>query len=268
MKVVVEYVLLENLLINFIVLKTTCLIFKEKSKLLLLAAFLCACLTVALPALALSKTGSFLVQIGLTILSVCICFKFTTFKKFISVFCCQFLAAFIYGGACYFFEALFGISSTLIVLAVVVVVFMIVNVLCRKIYKKRAVENFCFQVEIETDGKKTKWKAFLDSGNFLFDGLTQTPVTLINFKVFASIFSDISLEDVLRRSEKLKKLKFAHYINLGTLSSSNKILVFQVDKLCIDGKALQKPMLGLCLQNFNSAFGTDILLHNSVANYA
>lgn len=265
MKIVIEYVLLENLLINLIVLKTTSLIIKEKGCLFLLSALLCAGFTVVLPALALSGLGSFLVQIGLTILCVCISFKFVRWKKFFQIFCCQFLSAFIYGGACYFFESLFGISSLLIVLAVVVTIFLIVQFLIKKINRKKAIENFCFDVEIESGGKTSKWKAFLDSGNLLFDPLTQNPVTLINFKVFSSIFQNIDLEDVLRRSEKLKRLKFAHYINFNTLGKNDKLLVFQVDKLCIDGKTLEKPTLGLSLKNFNAAFGSDIILHNHFA---
>ena len=129
-----------------------------------------------------------------------------------------------------------------------------------------SIDKFCFDVEIDAEHTKTYWKGFLDSGNMLFDPLTDSPVTLVNFKVFSSIFKDIDLQDVIFRTEKLKKIKFAHYINFNTLGNDNKILVFQVDKIVINGKKKKKATLGLSLKNFDKAFDTDIILHNNIAS--
>lgn len=266
MKIVVEYVFLENFLINLIILKTITLVSKEKGRLFWLSALLGGALTVALPALRLSTLGAFLVQIGLSLLFLCISFKFKTFKKFVQLFLCYFVSAFIYGGACYFFEGLFGTKSMLILLAVITLLYFVIRFLAKKITRKNGIENFCYEVEIESSGQKGKWKAFLDSGNLLFDPLTQCPVTLINFKVFSSLYKDIGLEDILsKKTEKLKELKFAHYIAFNTLNNKDKILVFQVDKLCVGKQVLEKQTVGLTLTNFNQAFGTDVILHNNFA---
>lgn len=265
MEIVVEYVLLENLLINMIVLKTTALLTKEKGRLFLLSSFLSACLTVAMPIFYLSAFGYFLIEIGVAILSICLSFKFKTFKKFIHIFLCFFVTLFVYGGACYFFESLFGIQSILIVLGIVVFVFVIIKFLMKKFNRKASIDGFCFNVEIETGGIVTHWKGFLDSGNMLFDPLTESPVTLINYKVFSSIFKEIDLQDIFMKTEKLKRLRFAHYINFNTLGSDNKILVFQVDKLKVNENIVEKATLGLSLKDFDKAFGTDIILHNNFA---
>ena len=265
MKIVIEYVLLENLLINLIILKTTALLTHEKGRLFLLSALLCAGFTVAMPAMALSTIGSFLIEIGLAMLTTCLSFKFKNIRKFVQLFLCHFVTSFIYGGACYFFESLFGITSLVIVLAVVLVTFIVIKSLIHKFLKKKAVENFCFEVTLVTGEKESKWKAFLDSGNMLFDPLTKNPVTLINYRVFSAIFPHIDIEDILRKSDKLNSLQLAHYINFNTLGNGDKILVFQVDKLCIDGHTLENPTLGLCLKSFNEAFGSDIILHNNCA---
>ncbi len=266
MEIVIEYVLLENFLINLIVLKSTALLVKEKGKFFLLSSFLSACLTVALPSFYLSTIGYFLVEIGVAILSVCLSFKFSNIKKFLFIFLCFFITLFVYGGACYFFESLFGIQSILIVLGIVVSVFVILRFILKKFNRKVSIDKFCFDVEIDAEHTKTYWKGFLDSGNMLFDPLTDSPVTLVNFKVFSSIFKDIDLQDVIFRTEKLKKIKFAHYINFNTLGNDNKILVFQVDKIVINGKSLEKATLGLSLKNFDKAFDTDIILHNNIAS--
>lgn len=263
MKIIIEYVLIENMLINLMSLKSTAVLTKEKGRFFLLSSFLGGCITVVLPLFRLSAIGSFLIEVGLACIYVCISFKFKTFKKFMLLFLTFFIVTFLYGGACFFIERYFGLRSTIIVLSLVFVVFAIIKSLSRYIQRRQNVENFCFEAEIENFGTKTKWKAFLDTGNLLFDPLTQSPVILINFKVFSALFKEIEIMDVLTHSKKVKLLKLAHYINLNTLNNSDKVLVFQVDRLCVGGKILDKPILGLSLKDFNQAFGSDIILHNS-----
>ncbi len=262
MKIVIEYVLLENFLINVIVLKTVELFLKEKGRLFFLSALLGAGVTLVCPILRLSTFGSFLLQFGFAIFYICISFKFSTFKKFAYLYLAYFVSAFLYGGACYFFEGLFSQSSIIIVLLVIVAVFVVLNILFKRRQRKKNLEGFCFDVRIEVRGKEYDFKAFLDSGNFLSDPITGKPVCLINFKAFSKLFDEIQLEDILRKNEKLKKLKFAHFINFNTLNSNDKILVFQADCLKIGQKSFERPTLGLSLKNFNKAFGTDIILHN------
>lgn len=265
MKIVVEYVLIENFLINLIILKTVELILKEKGRLFFLTSLLLSTTTVILPLFKLFAWGNFLLEWGMMIFVVCISFKFKTFKKFAQIYLMLFVVSLLYGGACFFWQNLFGIQSAIVVLAVIVFVFFVVGFLARKRHRKDSLENFCFDVEIENKGKTTKWKGFLDSGNLLYDPLTESPVCLINYKVFASLFEEINLEDVLRKTEKIKRLKFAHYINFNTLNNSDKILVFQVDVLKIGNISNPKAILGLSLKNFNEAFGSDIILHNNFA---
>jgi len=262
MKIVIEYVLIENFLINLIVLKTVSLFLKEKGRLFFLSAGLGAVVTLLCPLLNLTTLGSFLLQFGFAIFYVCISFKFSGFKKFCVLYLSYFVSAFLYGGACFFFEGLFNQSSLLIVLAVIVLVFAGVNLLCRRRQRKKNLEGFCFDIKIEVGGKEFCFKAFLDSGNFLSDPITGKPVCLINFKAFSTLFKEIGIEDVIRKNDKLKKLKFAHYISFNTLNSNDKILVFQADNMKIGERCFERPTLGLSLKNFNQTFGTDVILHN------
>ncbi|MBP3619035.1 MAG: sigma-E processing peptidase SpoIIGA [Clostridia bacterium] len=265
MKIVVEYVLISNFMINIIIFKTTALVLKERGRLFLLSSTLSACVTLVLPLLSLSALGCFILQFGLNILLVCISFKFRTLKKFFQIYLCFTVASFIYGGTCSLVASYIETQSLILLLLAVVGVYFVVKVLVKRISKKQAIENFCVDVSLCFSGQKTNWKGFLDSGNLLIDPLTQSPVSLINFKVFSCIFKDICLEDVLRKSEKLKKLKLAHYISFNTMGTGNKILVFQIDGLEIGGKHYKKAVLGLSLKNFNQAFGSDIILNNNFA---
>lgn len=256
-----ELILIENMLINLIILKTTSLIIKERGKFYLLSAFLSGCFAMILPILNLNNFGQVLYNLGLTIILICISFKFKTLKKFVKIYSVYYLSSFIYGGACYFFTQLFTTRSLLLVLAIIISVYLIVKLLIKIFHKKNTIDKFCYEIEIELSGRKSKWKAFLDSGNFLTDPVTESPVSLINFKVFSSLY-DVSMEDLILG--KVKGVKFAHYINLDTLGGRDRILTFQVDSLKIGDKVLKAATLGLCLKNFNDAFGSDVLLNSSL----
>ena len=67
------------------------------------------------------------------------------------------------------------------------------------------------------------------------------------------------------KTKKIKEIKFAHFINFKTLNFDSKILVFEIDKMAVGDKIFENVMLGLSLQNFNQAFGSDMILHNNIA---
>ncbi|MGN1200763.1 MAG: sigma-E processing peptidase SpoIIGA [Candidatus Caccovivens sp.] len=260
-----EYIFFINFIINFLILKTCALFLKDKGRWFLLSAFLGSCFAIALQFYRLSNLGQVLLSMGLTIWYVCISFKFKTIKKFLQIYASYMLCTFLYGGVCYYMATLITSESIFYILFAIFVIFVVVDFILKKFHRKKAITNFCRDVEIENSGKICKCQAFLDSGNLLYDPVTQKPVCLINFKLFSKLFPDISLEDILRRSEKVKTPKFAHYIKFGTLTNSDKILVFQVGKICIDGQVTEKATLGLVLKDFNQTFGTDMILHNNFA---
>ena len=86
-------------------------------------------------------------------------------------------------------------------------VFFVIKFLLSRYKRKRSVESFCYDVEIDVNGTKTTCKGFLDSGNLLYDPLSEKPVSLVNFKVFSSIFKQIELSDVLMKTKKIKEIK-------------------------------------------------------------
>ena len=144
-------------------------------------------------------------------------------------------------------------------------VFATVLFLVKKFNRKKSIENFCFDVLIVIGERSCACKGFLDSGNLFFDPVTEKPVTLVNLKVFEKLFADIKICDILMRSEKLKTLKFAHFVSFNTLGKGDKILVFQVDKMVVEKRVFEKSLLGLSLKDFENTFGTDIILHNNFA---
>lgn len=255
-----------NFLINLIVTKTTSFLVKENGKLFFLASVFAAELSVYKLVVPLNRVGQIICQIGFVVILSSICFEFVTFKKFLQIFASYFISFLMYGGLGFVLSYYLQIESVLMIFVAATGVCFAVGTILKHSRRRKMVGDFCFQTKLKTQTNFFECKAFLDTGNFLFDPITNKPVSLVNFKVLTNLFDEISLEDVLLRSEKLKSLKNAHYIPFRTLNGKDRILVFEVDEIFLNGKTVKNVMLGLCLNNFNSSFGSDIILHNDFAS--
>lgn len=261
MQIVIEYVILQNFVLQAIILLTMADIMRQKSNLIWLSALLYSCLAVVLPIFKLNYIWQFVIQIIFGIVIVNISFKFKKFMQFFRYYLLYILTACIYNGISYFLTNLIGQSSTIVVLLVFIATFLAVKFILKFLNYKKGIDKFCYRVVIENNGKFFKCQGFLDSGNLLFDPMTNQPICLINFKLFNQIFKDITVEELLLKKVD-KKLRNAHYVNIETLSNSGQILIFQVDKICVAEKEVKNAVLGLSLKNFKQTFDSDIILHN------
>ena len=57
---------------------------------------------------------------------------------------------------------------------------------------------------------------------------------------------------LLTKNVDVKNFKLGHYISLDTVTKSEDVLAFEIDKISIDGKENEKAILALCLKNFPS----------------
>ena len=265
MKIVIEEIFLENFLIMFFVLKTTSFIFHERARFVYISAILSGAVTTLLPLFSLSSIGNFLLEAGLGIILICMTFELKNLKKFLTLFGGYFSTLFLFGGACYYLQFMFGYISTLVVLLIAAAVFFMSKFLCQRLWKKRQIENFNFDVSIENADKKVLLKGYLDSGNFLVDPLTQSPVSLIDFKTFEKLYDDISLLEVFSKSKKLKKIKLAHFITINSINFQNKIFVFVVDRMILNKKIVPNSVVGLSLKDFKKTLDADMIINGAFA---
>ncbi len=261
MEIVVEYVLLQNFIIDFLIFKTTAKVLKIKCRFIFLASILGSFVALVLPIFNLSTYAEFILKILLAIVLVSITFSYSKFLTFLKIYFTFFFCTFLYGGVSYFFIQAFGQLHTLIVLIIVIITYLIFNFLLRSINRRKAIENFCFEVKLENEGKEWSFKGFLDTGNLLFDPVTQRPVSLVSYKVFQKLF-DVDLAEILANKFDKSDIKLAHFIPLGTVTNSGKVLAFEIDKIVVGDKEVEKPILALCLKNFKNY---EMILNNSFA---
>jgi|GEM_PF-2893664 len=142
-------------------------------------------------------------------------------------------------------------------LVVFVYVFLIFG-LIRHFFKTKRHKKFEYKITFYEKENVFSAIAYLDSGNFLEDNLTGLPIVIVDYNVFFHL-SGCRIEDLLINKCNLKN---SHYINYSTISGSEKMLVFDIDRVEIDGQE-KKCHLGLNLKGFekgySALFGVNVL---------
>lgn len=254
-----------NFLINLIISKTTSFFLKENGESFLLSAFFAAEISVYKMLVPISKIGEIICQVGLIVVYVCICFDFAGIKKFLQTYFCYFLSMLVYGGLDYLMIYFINGNSMVLICLTALAVFCAISVVLKLSHRRKSINDFCFQTKLKMGEKCVECKAFLDTGNFLFDPITNKPVSIVNIKILKGLFADFSLEEFLLKKDGCLSLNNAHYIPFKTLNGNNRVLVFEIDQMSFNNKTLKNVMLGVTLNEFNSSFGSDIILHNNFA---
>jgi len=210
MYVYIEYLLLENMIINFIILYVTGILTRTKtSKARLFISSLLGSLYLFY--LFFPNTefmGKFIIKFSISILMIVVAFnpeKFNLFLKQISVF---YFISFIFAGTTI---GLYYILNSNIVLSNIsfhtskeLIRFLIIGIglstiLIRYIFKYHRVkmnkENFLTRVTINLNNRRVNLVALIDTGNSLKEPITQKPVIIAEYKAVEPILPD-----------KLKKL--------------------------------------------------------------
>ena len=268
MKIIIEYVILENLIIDYFIIKNTGCILKDKPKFVFLSCLFGSIMALICPLFNLSIIIELLYKIIVAILIICVSFKFKTMKKFCLILSTFVLITFLYGGGCYAIQCITNTFTELTLLVVTFILYILVSKMIVYNNKKKNITDFSFDVVLINKGKVIKDKGFLDSGNLLYDPITLKPIVLINFKIFEKLFQNIELNELLLHKIDCEKLNKAHYIKFDTIGKSGSMLVFDIDKLLVKNENLSKisenVSLGLSLSGFEKSFGGNVLLHSAV----
>jgi stage II sporulation protein GA (sporulation sigma-E factor processing peptidase) len=210
MYVYIEYLLLENMIINFIILYVTGILTRTKTSRnrLFIASLLGSLYIFYLFFPNTEFMGEFIVKFAISILMIVVAFnpeKFNLFLKQISAF---YLISFIFAGTTI---GLYYILNSNLILSNVsfrtseeLIKFLIIGIglstiLIRYIFKHYRVkmnkENFLTRITINLNNRKVNLMALIDTGNSLKEPITQKPVIIAEYK---------AIEPIL--PEKLKKL--------------------------------------------------------------
>ncbi len=256
MTVYIEYVLIDNFIIDYLLLKATFSttgITVRKGRL-----FLCALLGALVALIYPLFSKYYFLQTVFKILSgmliVLLCAKFKTAKTFVINALVFFSYTFITGGAIIGIYNVFGLSyeSELTVAFIVIPVYFLISgftAVIKYLYRRKFVASLTVKTELSYNGKKITLSGFYDTGNGVFDG--DIPVIFCEKDTFINLIG----EDFF--GGKLKK------IHVSTVSGQVENFAVKLDQLKIYNK--DEPNIynnvTLCAVNKSVGEGYEVILH-------
>lgn len=274
MIVYIEDTIIENFLVTYLIeMIVYSFIKQKKSKIRIVISCLFASLIALLYPLLKLQTGLlFLLKILIGFIISIIAYKGKDLKNQLFFYVMFLITTSIYGGINLFiyfaiygnFESSKKLPTVLIVASLLFITYFLKQ--CqKKLYAKKNINNFMYDIEIQNNNEIIKTIAYLDTGNILQDTITHKPVVLVNYKMFEKINKDFKLNNFLTKN--FSGLKNAHHITVKTATSNSQLLAFSVDelKICVGEsvKTFNKPTLALSKVKI-TGFDCDVILNSKL----
>jgi len=269
MQIVIEYVLIENFIINLFILKICELFLKERASLKILNSIFGSIIALCFPLFNLTIIGELFLKILVGSVMVCVSFSFSTFKKYLYNYFAFALMTFVFGGAVKTISGFTTEFNVFVIITVCGILFTTSLVFFKSYNKRKTMQNFKYCVRLFYNGNIVDETGYFDSGNILYDTITNKPIILISPSVFEKLTGKNYYEFVLKETSPKNLLKNCHYIPASTSMSQGKMLVFELDKLQIISKTnkvkeFDNLFLGLSFADFEKSFNSGLLLHSTL----
>ncbi len=259
MTVYIEYVLIDNFIIDYLMLKASFLLTasSESRARLLFCAFLGAIFALFYPLISVHSVILTLIKVCFGLLLVLLAGKFKRKKDFYVTAIVFFVYTFATGGAIIGVFNLFGIpySSEVSVALMVIPVYFIftaITKVAKFLYRQKDVNCYIHDVEITAFKTTIKCKGFFDTGNELYDG--DKPVIVCDKKL-AKTFLEKNIANL-----KLKK------ITVNTVNGERENIAFDISEIKIYylNKVNIFNNVTLCVTSQSVGRNYDIILHSAL----
>lgn len=261
MVVYVEYVIIDNLVIDSLILYTTKMLGKLKSTKLkiFLSALIGTLFAFITPHM--STFFNLLLKPMLAVIMIYVAFTPKKIKQFLICYLLFFISTFAYGGAFIGICEMLGIKFLIqngtyyeykfpVGLAVFICEIMYISLknAIKYCYQKHSSDSLEYNIKFYINNISAECKAYLDTGNNLT--MCGKPITIIDYKIFAKLFPKISIIDILQK--KYIPLNNYKYIEFESISGEpQKILTFDIDRIEIESKKINNAKLGLSFKNLS-----------------
>lgn len=283
-----EYLLLENMLINYILLHLTKKFTKTEANNIrvLLASFIGAIYSLVIFFPSLKFMTKFIIKISVSILIIIVGFNPSKLKKFIRLISTFYVMAFIFAGASlalfylaqaetYAGNGIFYIKDfpvKLLALAIFVS-YTLIKTVWGYIHTFLAKGKTFIPIVVGLNSKSVEIVGLLDTGNMLRDPVTKTPVIIIQFNAIKELLPE-QVQDIFKRYkendletisaimvENMTNIKF-RLIPYKSLGKENGMLIgFKPDKVIVKDDE-DKIFCDIIVGIYNNTLSND---HNYVA---
>lgn len=271
MQVYIEYVIIDNFIIDYLILKVSLVLSREPTSVfrLLLASAVGTAVAVIIPLFTISSVLAFFIKILLGLLISVIAVSDFTLSKVIKVYGFFMLFTALLGGAVIGVFYLAGVEYTayfslnynsFMPIGITIFIVFIISKLVIKwvgnLLRYKDIRPFLRKCVIVTGGEKIKINGFIDSGNSLIDADSGLPIMVASVNLISK------LEKVKNAIIPLKSISYE------TVSGSSEMKIYLIDKLIVyDGikaNIYKRVLIGNGKVNFNLSGDYDILLSPSM----
>lgn len=266
MIVFVEYVLIDNFIIDFIILYSVCKLLKISiSRLRLVGASLLGVgFAFATPYLVLNNAILFIIKLLMGVILVYVGLPIKKIKQFILAYLAFLFLTFLLGGICYGLQGFVSSAKinngaieytadfpvSLIIFAVFIFILLGNNLLQAMKSSKQNIK-----LDINFLGKTIRFYALVDSGNQLIDKKTKLPITFLSRKKFETAYENFNL----------KGASSYEYIMCKTVAGNKFLDTITIDKMIIDNKITLKNVR-IALYDFDKTQSFNAILSANLIN--
>lgn len=214
MAIYLDYIFIENLIIDYILLKETSQIARRNisNKKTIGASIIASCYVVVMIYLKIQELNYVICKMLLIIVMVYIAFNPKEISEYIKIIALFFLISVINVGSLMVVTNLLNMQGAHFILkfALYIGSFVLSKFFANQMWRmyKRDIKNddLIYNVKLKLNGKTYEYRAFLDTGNSVYSYSNNLPV----------IFAEIIDEDML------KSIESKEYFNIRTVTLSNK----------------------------------------------
>lgn len=271
MELYIEYVLMDNIIMNYIILKLLDITLGVKIR-KVNKALVCgfgAIFSIFLPYLYFSKIILLGYRILVSITLVLLIKKFKKFKNYLTYYALFMAYTFLIGGVCYGVINLLGIEYTstnlimnsfefpfgLLVLILMLAIKLICSVI-KVIKKKLRSANYMYDITLIDSDRMVSTVGFFDTGNNVV--FKDNGVNIISIGLFMELYKDIDLTEVMLKKNNIRNLKNINYIDISGIGSGEKYLSFEIDEMRVAGIKYLGARIAVAMKNFGDY---DCILH-------
>lgn len=280
MKVYIEYVIVDNMIINSIIgiISLRALKLGISAPRILLSAALGTVYSIFFPFLKLPYAVNIILKL-LSGMSLCfVLLKRFSLKRFIPLFLCYIFITFLLGGAIFAILFFLGASFYDITsfahdykfpVSLVILAAFFIGIILRRllllIHRSNDTARYVRRAQINYGGRQITVDAFIDSGNSLYDIESGLPVIVVNANSFIKLLDDEQARNYLLG----RGMPGARYMTFSTLSGKDsRMLVIKPDKVVLYSKTSENTiydvMLGISRSGFKGTATYQAILHPSL----
>ena len=254
MTIYIDIIFLENLFMNFIIIYACEIILKIPIKILrtILSSILGSIYAIISYTSSLKIYSSIFLKIMLSIAMVYIAFNPKNFKALIKYLAVFYLTSFTFGGVAFAFlyfvnpekiliksGVLIGTYPIKIIITGGLFGFVLITAVFKSIKGRLNKNNMFCKIKVLFDNKELITKAIIDTGNFLKDPITKTPVIVIEKKELTNIIPEYILNNLdkiikgndLDLGEYKSRIRIIPYASLG--KENGMLIGIKVDSVTV-----------------------------------